>query len=129
MSYPNNPRGDVYGSEYEHYIFIRIFSHYFQPGIWKKTLLYEICSLGITLNENESEKCFSISKDRNCFALFNTLHKNDMTTRAFFFPHMHAIVNGKWTFFKYPCLKALVEAYGIDTSTRDIDKTWIPQFQ
>ena len=129
MSYPCNSRNDIYGSEYENYIFIRIFSHYFQPGIWKKTLLNEICSLGTPLNENESEKCFSITKDRNCFALFNTLHKNDMTTRAFFFPHMHAIFQGKWTFFKYPCLKALVEAYGIDTSTRDIDTTWLTNFQ
>jgi hypothetical protein len=129
MSYPNNPRNNIYGSEYENYIFVSIFSHYFQPGIWKKTLLNEICSLGLPLNENETEKCFSISKDRNCFALFNTLHKNDMTTRAFFFPHMHAINQGKWTFLKYPCLKALIEAYGIDTSTRGIDTTWLTNFQ
>jgi len=129
MSYPHNPRGDIYEFDYEPYIFTGIFSHYFQPGIWKKTLLNEICSLGIPLNQNESEKCFTISKDRNCFALFNTLHKNDMSTRAFFFPHMHAIVQGKWTFFKYPCLKALVEAYGIDTSTRGIDTTWLTNYQ
>ena len=129
MSYPHNTLDDIYEFEYEHYIFIRIFSHYFQPGIWKKSLLNEICSLGTALNQNENENCFNLSKDRNCFALYNTLHTNDMSTRSFFFPHMHAIFQGKWTFFKYPCLKALVEAYGIDTSTRGIDITWITEFQ
>jgi hypothetical protein len=129
MSYPNNPRDEMYTSEYENYIFIKIFSHYFQPGIWKKSLLNKICCLGTLLHENENEESFNISKDRNCFALYNTLHKNDMSTRSFFFPHMHALFKGKWTFFKYPCLKALVEAYGIDTSTRGIDTTWITNFQ
>jgi hypothetical protein len=81
------------------------------------------------MNTNESEQWYTLSKDRNCFALCNIHHKTDMTTRALFFPHMHAIVQGEWTFFKYPCLKALVEAYGIDTSTRGINTTWIPDFQ
>ena len=124
MSYPNNIRDGIYISKYENYFFVKIFSHYFQPAIWKKTLLNELCTLGIPLNENETEKCFNISKDRNCFALLNTCQPNYMSTRAFFFPHIHAIVQGKWTFFKYPCLKALVEAYGIDTSTREINTTW-----
>lgn len=129
MSYPNNSRDGIYSSMDENYIFIKIFSHYFQPGIWKKTLLDELCSLKIPLNENESEQCFTISKERNCFAVYNLTHEKDMSTRSFFFPHMHAIHQGKWTFLKYPCLKALVEAYGIDTSTRGINTTWIPEFQ
>jgi len=129
MSYPNNVRDGAYGTKYKDYIFVKIFSHYFQPGIWKKSLLHEICSLNVPLSENESELCFSITKFKNCFAALNMLHDKDMSTRSFFFPHMHSIYQGKWTFFKYPCLKALVEAYGIDTSTRAIDTTWIPEFQ
>ena len=129
MSYPNNLRESILTSKYENYIFIKIFSHYMQPGIWKKSLLHEICSLNVPLNENETEKCFSITKTRNCYATYNIQHKKDMSTRSLFFPHMHSIYQGKWTFFKYPCLKALVEAYGIDTTTRSIDTTWIPDIQ
>jgi hypothetical protein len=129
MSYPNNVREGEYKSKYDNYIFIKIFSHYFQPGIWKKSLLNEICSLNIPINENESEKCFNLTKERNCFATYNTAYPYYMSTRSLFFPHMHAIYQGKWTFTKYPCLKALVEAYGIDTSTRQIDSSWIPEFQ
>lgn len=129
MSYPNNVREGGIGSEYENYVFLKIFSHYFQPAIWKKSLLHEICSLNTSLKDNESELCFSITKSRNCCAMYNTLHDNHRTTRSFFFPHMHAIVEGKWTFLKYPCLKSLIEAYGIDTTTRGIDTKWTIPFQ
>jgi len=129
MSYPNNVDPVAYTSKYDNYIFVKIFSHYFQPGIWKKSLLHELCSLNVGLSEYETEKCFSITKSRNCFATFNEKYENDLSIRSFFFPHMHAIFQGKWTFLKYPCLKALVEAYGIDTSTREIDRSWIPHTQ
>jgi hypothetical protein len=129
MSYPNNIREGSYSSNYDNYIFIKIFSHYMQPGIWKKSLLHEICSLNVAINENESEKCFTISKNRNCYATYNIRHEKDISTRSLFFPHMHTIVQGKWTFFKYPCLKALIEAHGIDTSTREIDTSWLTGHQ
>lgn len=129
MSYPNNIREEAYTSKYENYVFIKIFSHYFQPGIWKKSLLHELCALNGGIHEYESEKYFSISKSRNCFSTYNVRHTKDLSTRSLFFPHMHAIFQGKWTFFKYPCLKALVEAYGIDTSTRETDISWIPDVQ
>ena len=61
MSYPNNINREFFSSKYEDYIFVKIFSHYFQPGIWKKSLLHELCSFNISLRENESEKCFSIT--------------------------------------------------------------------
>jgi hypothetical protein len=129
MSYPNNMRKGSITSKYENYIFVKIFSHYFQPAIWKWSLLHEICCLNTTLGANEDEKCFTISKDRNCYAVDNMRFQKDMTTRSLFFPHIHAMYKGKWTFFKYPCLKALVEAYGIDTSTRKVDTEWMPDFQ
>jgi len=129
MSFPCNPIDKCCDMDYDGYIFINIFSHYFQPAIWKKSLLNEICLLDIPLREYETEKCFSITKERNCFATYCSKFPKDLSTRSFFFPHIHAIYQGKWTFNKYPCLKALVEAYGIDTTTRDVDTTWATDFQ
>ena len=122
--------GDTYCDiDYYGYQFIKIFSHYFQPAIWKKTLLNEICLLDIPLSENESEKCFNLTKERNCFAANSINYPKELSTRSFFFPHMHAIFQGKWTFVKYPSLKALVESYGIDTTTRGVDDTWEIDYQ
>jgi hypothetical protein len=130
MSYPwNNLEGTYASEKYDDYVFIKMFSHYFQPGIWKKSLLYELSSLNISISEYESEKCFKITKDRNCYGVFHLKNDKHLTTRSFFFPHMHSIVQGNWTFLKYPCLKALVEAYGIDTTSRGIDLSWTPEFQ
>ena len=130
MSYPwNNRDGNYLSDKYEEYVFVKIFSHYFQPGIWKKSLLHEICSLNISLKENESEICFNITKDRKCYGVFHLKNDNQLSIRSFFFPHIHSIFAGKWTFFKYPCLKALVEAYGIDTTTRGVDTTWTVDYQ
>ena len=129
ISFPCEPLDTCCDMEYDGYTFVRIFSHYFQPAIWKKSLLNEICVLDIPLRENESEKCFSITKERNCFAAYCTTFPKDLSTRSFFFPHIHAIYQGKWTFLKYPSLKALVEAYGIDTTTRGVDTTWAINFQ
>lgn len=127
MSSVNNVTDSYY--DFESYKILSMFSHYFQPAIWKKSLLYELSCLNVALNENESEKCYSITKDRKCLGIYDTLFEKDMTTRSFFFPHFHAITKGKWTFLKYPSLKALVEAYGIDTSTRGIDTEWTVNYQ
>ena len=129
MSLPCNPIDKYCDMDYDGYRFINIFSHYLQPAIWKKSLLNEICLLDIPIYDAETEKCFSITKERNCFATYSINYLKELSTRSFFFPHMHAIVQGKWTFIKYPCLKALVEAYGIDTTTREVDDTWTIDFQ
>lgn len=125
MSLPNNSEDSYYDIDYDGYRFIKIFNHYLQPAIWKKTLLDEFCLLDIPIKEAETEKCYMLTKERNCFATYSTNYLKEFSTRSFFFPHMHAIVQGKWTFIKYPCLKALVEAYGIDTTTRGIDTDWL----
>jgi hypothetical protein len=130
MSYAWNNRDEIYISdEYNNYAFMKMFSHYFQPAIWKKSLLYTLCNLNGSIAEYESEKYFNITKDRNCFGVHCLKNDKQISTRSFFFPHVHAIYQGKWTFYKYPCLKAIVDAYGVDTSARAIDYNWIPEFQ
>lgn len=130
MSFPYNivDSNNIY-FEFESYRIVSIFSHYMQPAIWKKSLLYELSSLKIALSEYESEKCYSITKSRNCLGIYDTLFEKDMTTRSFFFPHMHAMYQGKWAFLRYPTLKALVESYGIDTTTRRVDTEWLINYQ
>ena len=129
MSLPCNPIDKYCDMDYDGYRFINIFSHYLQPAIWKKSLLNEICLLDIPIRDAETEKCFSITKERNCFATYSINYLKELSTRSFFFPHIHAMYQGKWTFLKYPCLKALVEAYGIDTTTREVDDIWTIDFQ
>jgi hypothetical protein len=129
MSLPCNSEDSFYDIGYDGHRFIKIFSHYLQPAIWKKSLLIEFCLLDIPLREAETEKCYNLTRGRNCFATYSTKCIKDISTRSFFFPHIHAIVQGKWTFIKYPCLKALVEAYGIDTTTRAVDNSWTIEYQ
>jgi hypothetical protein len=87
-------------------------------------LLYRISLEDIPLPLNETDIAYEITSKTICYGIVNTKFWNS-TPRSLFYPHMHAIVQGKWTFLKYPTLKALVEAYGIDTSTRGIDTTWL----
>jgi hypothetical protein len=113
---------------YEDYEFQRINGHWMQPAIWKKTLLDKIVVHDIALRDNEVKEAYEITKKALCYVVRNTRFK-EVSTRTLYFPHMHSIVGGKWTFFKYPTLKALVESYGIDTTTRGVDKTWIVDYQ
>jgi hypothetical protein len=113
---------------YEDYEFQRINGHWMQPAIWKKTLLDKIVLHDIALRDNEINEAYEITKKALCYVVRNTRFK-EVSTRTLYFPHMHSIVGGKWTFFKYPTLKALLESYGIDTSTRGVDKTWIVDYQ
>jgi hypothetical protein len=129
MSFPWKPLDTAYPMEYNGYTFIRLSSHWFQPAIWKKSLLNELCVLDVPIVENERERCVNLTKNRICFATYSTNHLKEWSTRSFFFPHIHAIYNGKWTFVKYPSLKALVESYGIDTTTRGVDNTWLIEYQ
>jgi hypothetical protein len=119
-------------SQIPSYVFQRCIGHYFQPSLWSKSLLYKVlmakyppatyASLNI---DNESGEPLRLTQESICYCIINHSFPNDITTRSLFFPHMHAIFRGRWTFMKYPTLKALVESYGIDTSTRGIDTEWI----
>ena len=105
--------------------------HYMQPAIWKKTLLEELCSVPRTIQEYEDMNCLEITSRRNCLGALCADYKTKLchTTTSPLFPHIHAIIKGGWTFKRYPALKALVEAYGIDTSTRHVNTDWFVEFQ
>ena len=128
MSYIGNALEETVISPFPTILYQRIKCHFLQPAIWKKSLLVELVSLGKPLAEAEKEECTRLTSCRNCFCVFNEADMTHLTTKSFLMPHMHAIVGGKWTFSKYPDLKALVESYGIDTTTRGIDTTWMMEY-
>ena len=110
-------------------VFHRRPHHYMQPAIWKKSLLEEVCSATLKLSEYENRWSIDLTGARNCMGVLDKRYKNCQSISSPMFPHMHAIHNGEWTFQRYPTLKALVEAYGIDTSTRGVNTYWLLGFQ
>jgi hypothetical protein len=102
--------------------------HFFQPAIWNKKLFMKILDLDISLKNYEEDIVNNITENAKCYSIIYTI-TNDVSIPTLYFPHMHAINKGKWTFIKYPCLKALIEEYDIDTSSRGIDTTWLTNFQ
>lgn len=115
-------------SVYTNYEFQKICGHWFQPSIWNRELLYSIASTGCKLTENEGGETLNLTHASVCYAIRNNRFK-EVATRTLFYPHIHAINGGKWTFIKFPCLKALLESYGIDTSKRGVDNSWIIDYQ
>jgi hypothetical protein len=105
--------------------------HYMQPAIWKKSLLEELCCEPRTIKEYENQECYEITSGRNCLGVINRDYKVKKchTTSSPLFPYMHAIIKGEWTFLRYPALKALVEAYGVETKGRGINTDWFVEFQ
>lgn len=128
MSYSRGHEQFIEKSEYENYDFIKIRGHYFQPAIWSKELFTKIINLNIQMNQNESGAAFDITVNSNCYCIRYTKSR-DVSIPTFYFPHMHAICAGKWTFIRYPQLKEMVESYGIDTTTRGVCTNWITDYQ
>jgi len=64
----------------------------------------------------------------NCYAIKYT-KSNDVSIPTLYFPHIHAMCGGKWTFKRYPQLKTLLESYNIDTTSRGICNSWMTDFQ
>ena len=110
-------------------VFHRRPHHYMQPAIWKKSLLEEVCAVPLKLSEYENRWSIDLTGARNCMGVSNSDYKNCHSTTSLMFPHMHAIHNGQWTFKRYPTLRALIEAYGIDTSDRTVNDYWLMGFQ
>ena len=87
-------------------------------------------SLGLSLflcntcNKIEKDEPEALMNSKRCLTIFHKKYVNHPSIRSFYYPHMHAINCGEWTFNKYPCLKALVESYGIDTSLRKPNTWW-----
>ena len=131
MSYPfpwtDTPNFIEFGSIYIY----AMPCHYMQPAIWKRTLLEEVCFAPRGIKDYEDNSCFAITSTRNCLGVVNMGYrdKHCLTTASPLFPHMHAIIKGGWTFKKYPVLKALVEAYGVDTTKRGVNDDWFVEFQ
>jgi hypothetical protein len=42
---------------------------------------------------------------------------------------MHAITTKKWTFKRYPEMKALLESYGVDTNVIEVTEEWITDYK
>jgi len=128
MSYIRKEATFIEKSIYEGYEFFKIKGHFFQPAIWNKKLFIKILDLDIPLKNYEEDIVNNITENAKCYSIIYTI-TNDVSIPTLYFPHMHAINKGKWTFIKYPCLKALIEEYDIDTSSRGIDTTWLTNFQ
>lgn len=114
-----------YFTEMDGMVFHRRPHHYMQPALWKKTLLEELCSVPLKIYEYERRWSLSVTGSKLCLGVIDKRYPAYHSTKSPLFPHMHAICFGKWTFRKYPCLKVLLETFGIDTSTREIEDTWI----
>jgi len=114
-------------SIYPDYTFCKIQGHYFQPALWKYDILMRILEMNIPMYENENAANL-VTQHANCYAIVYNKSR-DRSIPALYFPHMHAIHNGRWTFIKYPGLKAFVESFGIDTSTRGVSDNWICDYQ
>jgi len=128
MSYPRGRLEHIDKSIYDGYDFFKIEGHYFQPAIWNKHLFMKILHLDIPLRDCESGIVNNITERAICYSIIYT-NGRDVSIPTLYFPHMHAINNGKWTFIRYPQLKSLVESYGIDTTTRGISNEWITEYQ
>lgn len=128
MSYRRGRAEYIDKSIYDGYAFFKIEGHYFQPAIWNKKLFMKILDLDIPLRDCESSIVNNVTESAKCYSIIYTKGR-DVSIPTLYFPHMHAINNGKWTFIRYPQLKSLVESYGIDTTTRGISNEWITEYQ
>lgn len=122
----------IYGmpikSKYEDYLFAKVKGHYNQPAIWTKELFGKMVDLDITLPQIESTKVYNLTNNANCWAIINIKNK-DVSIPTLYFPHMHAIHEKKWTFKRYPEMKALLESYGVDTNVIGTEEGWITHYK
>ena len=111
-------------TDYHDYDIIKIKGHWLQPAVWKYTLFEKVVNLNISLKQLESKIVDDITESANCYSI--VYNKNTyVSIPTFFFPHIHSIVNGEWTFNKYPNLKKIIESFEIDTTLRNINNTWL----
>jgi hypothetical protein len=111
---------------YPLYKFYKEDNHIFQPAIWLKSTFEEFTSvLKKAKNQNEDADTLRFMNTRKCYSVQNsTTVRSLRTTNSLFFPHMHALSEGKWNFTKYPTLKKLLDDYGIETNSRGIHSWW-----
>jgi len=127
MSYIRGKEQFISKSKYDDYSFFKVSGHYMQPAIWSKSLFDKVLTLNIGIGEYEIAPN-RITENSKCYAI-KYCKTRDVSIPTLYFPHIHAICGGEWTFVRYPQLKKLVESYGIDTTTRGICKKWITEYQ
>jgi hypothetical protein len=113
---------------YEDYYFYREpDGHVFQPAIWRYSVLKELCTqFKIPKNENENWDVRFFLWDKQTWSVRNIKTMDSiLSMNSLFFPHMHALSAGQWNFQRYPSLKALLNKYGIDTTTRSAHPWWM----
>lgn len=115
---------EIYDTPYNAYKLRIVQGYWLQPAIWKKSVLHELVSFDKPLSKAEKEEPENLMYHKLCVTIYNKDYVNHPSIRSFYYPHMHAINCGEWTFNKYPCLKSLVESYGIDTTTRKVNEWW-----
>lgn len=112
-------------SNYENYSFFKEIDHCFQPAIWKKSTLEELCQLNKRVNQNEDSDTRKLMCKKNCYCIQHVKTINTIgTSNSLFYPHMHAIHHGLWTFKRYPELKQLMESFGVNTKNRGVNNSW-----
>jgi hypothetical protein len=125
----DNYNKDYSSCMYEDYILEKMpRGHMFFPAIWKKTLLEKICKNRLELKNYEGSTR-DLTRDHNCYCVTNIKNPNHIKTKSLFFPHYHALNGGRWVFNRFPELKELLESYGIDTSTREIETEWMKEYK
>jgi hypothetical protein len=127
LSYYNWPveDEDIF-SGYENYYYRRQMCHIFQPAIWNRHTFINFCTVfDKKKNENEHPDCHEYTKKINPYFVYNKTNYNTLRTmNSLIFPHYHVLSEGLWNFKKYPGLKAFLEEFGIDTSTRGVHTWW-----
>jgi len=130
MSYTNGIRSENIKSSLDDYDFVKIHYHWLQPAIWSKDTFVKLCNLNPQRPvDAEGPGTAELMSKENCYAIINTKFEKDISTRTIYYPHIHAINRGNWTFLKYPFLKAIVESYGVDTTKRGVDDSWIVEYK
>ena len=82
------------------------------------------------MNETESKACLDFWNKLNCWAVQNMETESSLlTTNSYFFPHIHALCKGEWTFKRYPTLQSLIQSYGVPISNRKINTWWELDYQ
>jgi hypothetical protein len=121
LIYDGNFGGYQLDTPYPDYM---LYKHRFavmQPAVWKFSALCGLFDLKLPNASRCEVEGSEYTRHLNCFGIQNkhTLYSRH-TTNSFFFPHYHAVVQGGWTFAKYPNLEGLLRSYGIDTTQRGV---------
>ncbi len=100
--------------------------HFFQPALWDRyKFIQYTTSLCKTKHQNEDLESLFFWSRQNCWSVQNMETQYTIRTmNSYFYPHIHALSEGKWNLTKYPKLKPLLESYGLETESRGDHPWW-----